>query len=172
MPAASPSPSSVFPQDRTRSRSSWQTRTISPLTKPSSNSRSRRGMQRAATTDRSSSPLDESSSSNRIGEKSMFEEINPHRRRFFGTVATAFAAAQLGLIGFANAQSGTAKPLPAIKPGTNTSFGTLKQIDAGVLNICYAEAGAPDGSPVILLHGGLMTFTAMSMSRLCWHLRV
>jgi pimeloyl-ACP methyl ester carboxylesterase len=83
----------------------------------------------------------------------MFEEINPHRRRFFGTVATAFAAAQLGLIGFANAQSGTAKPLPAIKPGTNTSFGGLKQIDAGVLNIGYAEAGAPDGSPVILLHG-------------------
>ena len=83
----------------------------------------------------------------------MFEEINPHRRRFFGTVATAFAAAQLGLIGFANAQSGTAKPLPAIKPGTNTSLGGLKQIDAGVLNIGYAEAGAPDGSPVILLHG-------------------
>src|SRR4030088_1324270 len=83
----------------------------------------------------------------------MFEEINPHRLRFFGTVATAFAAAQLGLIGFANAQSGTAKPLPAIKPGTNTSFGGLKQIDAGVLNIGYAEAGAPDGSPVILLHG-------------------
>src|SRR4030081_2783200 len=110
-------------------------------------------MQRAATTDRSSSPLDESSSSNRIGEKSMFEEINPHRRRFFGTVATAFAAAQLGLIGFANAQSGTAKPLPAIKPGTNTSFGGLKQIDAGVLNIGYAEAGPPNGPPVILLHG-------------------
>jgi len=83
----------------------------------------------------------------------MFEEINPHRRRFFGTVTTAFAAAQLGLIGFANAQFGTAKPLPAIKPGTNTSFGDLKQIDAGVLNIGYAEAGAPDGSPVILLHG-------------------
>src|SRR3981081_1986273 len=130
-----------------------QTRTISPWTKPSSNSWSRRGMQRAATTDRSSSSLDESSSSNRIGEKSMFEEINPPRRRFFGTVATAFAAAQLGLIGFANAQSGTAKPLPAIKPGTNTSLGGLKQIDAGVLNIGYAEAGAPDGSPVILLHG-------------------
>jgi hypothetical protein len=79
-------------------------------------------MQRAATTDRSSSSLDESSSSNRIGEKSMFEEIDPHRRRFFGTVTAAFAAAQLGLIGFANAQSGTAKPLPGIKPGTNTSL--------------------------------------------------
>src|SRR6202158_3254570 len=110
-------------------------------------------MPRAPTTDRSSSSLDEWSSSTQMREKARFEEINPHRRRFFGTVATAFAAAQLGLIGFANAQSGTAKPLPAIKPGTNTSLGGLKQIDAGVLNIGYAEAGAPDGSPVILLHG-------------------
>ena len=41
----------------------------------------------------------------------------------------------------------------AIKPGTNTSFGPLKQIDAGVLNVGYAEAGPADGPPVILLHG-------------------
>ena len=40
-----------------------------------------------------------------------------------------------------------------IKPGTNTSFAPLKQIDAGVLNIAYAEAGPADGPPVILLHG-------------------
>ena len=41
----------------------------------------------------------------------------------------------------------------AIKPGTNTSFGPLKQIDAGLLNVGYAEAGPADGPPVILLHG-------------------
>ena len=46
-----------------------------------------------------------------------------------------------------------AKRLPAIKPGTNTSFAPLKQIDAGVLNVGYAEAGPADGPPVILLHG-------------------
>ncbi len=40
-----------------------------------------------------------------------------------------------------------------IKPGTNTSFGSLKQIDAGVLNVGYAEAGPSDGRAVLLLHG-------------------
>jgi pimeloyl-ACP methyl ester carboxylesterase len=43
--------------------------------------------------------------------------------------------------------------LPDVKPGTNTSFGPLKQIDAGVLNIGYAEAGPANGPVVILLHG-------------------
>jgi pimeloyl-ACP methyl ester carboxylesterase len=31
--------------------------------------------------------------------------------------------------------------------------GTLKQADAGVLNVGYAEAGPANGRPVILLHG-------------------
>ena len=43
--------------------------------------------------------------------------------------------------------------LPAIKPGTNTSFHSLKQIDAGLLNVGYAEDGPGDGPPVILLQG-------------------
>ncbi len=43
--------------------------------------------------------------------------------------------------------------LPTIKPGTNTSFGPLKQIDAGLLNVGYAEAGPAAGPPVVLLHG-------------------
>ena len=65
------------------------------------------------------------------------------------------AAAPFALSALAQAQSGNAKPasLPAIKPGTNTSFGPLKQIDAGVLNVGYAEAGRADGPPVVLLHG-------------------
>src|SRR3977135_769862 len=36
---------------------------------------------------------------------------------------------------------------------TNTSFVAIKQINAGVLNVGYAEDGPADGSPVILLHG-------------------
>ncbi|HEV8190759.1 MAG TPA: alpha/beta hydrolase, partial [Ktedonobacterales bacterium] len=43
--------------------------------------------------------------------------------------------------------------LPPITPGTHTSFASLKQIDAGVLNVGYAEAGSPDGPVVLLLHG-------------------
>ena len=85
----------------------------------------------------------------------MSEEINRHRRRFFGAAAMTVAAAQLGIIGFAKAQAGKTTPtqLPTIKPGTNTSFTSLQQIDAGVLNVGYAEAGPVNGAAVILLHG-------------------
>jgi pimeloyl-ACP methyl ester carboxylesterase len=80
------------------------------------------------------------------------DEINQERRRFFGTAAMAIAATQFGIIGSAAAQRMEAK-MPAIKPGTNTSFGSLKQIDAGVLNVGYAEAGPANGPVVVLLHG-------------------
>jgi pimeloyl-ACP methyl ester carboxylesterase len=74
------------------------------------------------------------------------------RRRFLGAAALAIAAAELGSLGLAHAQA--VKPqLPPIRPGTNTSFAPLKQIDAGVLNVGYAEAGPANGPVVILLHG-------------------
>jgi pimeloyl-ACP methyl ester carboxylesterase len=82
----------------------------------------------------------------------MSEDIDQHRRQFFGTAAMTFAAAQFGLIGSAAAQMGP-KKIPAVKPGTHTSFGPLKQIDAGLLNVGYAEAGPTDGPAVLLLHG-------------------
>ena len=80
----------------------------------------------------------------------MSEKINNDRRRFFGAAVMTIAAAELAMIGSADAQSTKIKP---IKPGTNTSFSSLKQIDAGVLNVGYAEAGPANGPPVILLHG-------------------
>ena len=40
-----------------------------------------------------------------------------------------------------------------MKPGTSTSFDALKQVDAGRLNVGYAEAGPAGGPAVILLHG-------------------
>jgi pimeloyl-ACP methyl ester carboxylesterase len=88
-------------------------------------------------------------------ERTMSEAINHNRRRLFGAAALSMAAAQLGTTGLAHAQSTKTKPktLPTIKPGTHTSFASLKQIDASVLNVGYAEAGPVDGAPVILLHG-------------------
>ena len=85
----------------------------------------------------------------------MPEEINHHRRRFLGAAALSVAAAQLSLIGSAKAQPNDVKPadLAPVTPDANTSFGPLKQIDAGVLNVGYAEAGPADGPAVILLHG-------------------
>jgi pimeloyl-ACP methyl ester carboxylesterase len=83
------------------------------------------------------------------------EEINRHRRCFLSAAALTAAAAQLGIIGPAAAQPGktSARRLPAVKLGSHTSFGPLKQIDAGVLNVAYAETGPADGPVVILLHG-------------------
>jgi pimeloyl-ACP methyl ester carboxylesterase len=85
----------------------------------------------------------------------MSEDIDHHRRRFFGAAAMTVAAAQLAMVRSADAQSSRtrAADLPKIKPGTNTSFGALKQIDAGILNVGYAEAGSADGPAVVLLHG-------------------
>jgi pimeloyl-ACP methyl ester carboxylesterase len=38
-------------------------------------------------------------------------------------------------------------------PATTASFGPLKQVDAGVLDVGYAEAGPAGGPAVLLLHG-------------------
>src|SRR4051812_1774162 len=81
----------------------------------------------------------------------MHEEIDQNRRQFFSTAAITIAAAQLGLFAPASAQTSTS-PTPST-PGKNISFAPLRQIDAGVLNIGYAEAGRADGPVVILLHG-------------------
>src|SRR6202034_2199443 len=66
--------------------------------------------------------------------------INTNRRSFLSIAAITAAAAQLRVSG----QS----PTPS-----NKSFGPLKQIDAGVLNVGYVEAGTASGPAAILLHG-------------------
>jgi pimeloyl-ACP methyl ester carboxylesterase len=85
----------------------------------------------------------------------MPENIDTRRRSLLGTGALMLAAAQLGASGSARAQSADTKSttLPAVTPGTHTSFASIKQIHAGVLDVGYAEDGPADGPPVILLHG-------------------
>jgi len=81
------------------------------------------------------------------------ETIDKQRRRFLGVTAAGIAAVHFATGGSAEAQPEKASNLPAIKPGANISFGPLKQIDAGVLNVGYAETGPSNGPPVVLLHG-------------------
>ena len=82
------------------------------------------------------------------------KEIDHDRRRFFGAAAVTIAAAQFALNGSADAHPKTkAADLAQIKRGKNTTFTSLKQVNAGVLNVGYAEAGPADGPAVILLHG-------------------
>src|SRR6478672_5538053 len=83
-------------------------------------------------------------------ENEMFEEIRQDRRLFLSTAALGAAAAELGWAGGANAQSAPpGRDGASTRPAAQTSLGPLKQIDAGVLNIGYAEAGPADGPPVI-----------------------
>jgi pimeloyl-ACP methyl ester carboxylesterase len=83
-------------------------------------------------------------------EDDMSDEINHHRRHLVGAAAAALAATRLDMIGSAHAQA-TATTAKAM--ATNTSFASLRQVDAGVLNVGYAEGGPKNGPPVILLHG-------------------
>ena len=74
------------------------------------------------------------------------KQIDHDRRQFLGAAAMTVAAAQLGWLDSVRAATTSTA-------GGNTSLGPLKQIDAGILNVGYADVGPSDGRPVILLHG-------------------
>jgi pimeloyl-ACP methyl ester carboxylesterase len=82
------------------------------------------------------------------------EKIDQRRRLLMGAVAVAATAIEF--VGTARA-TGVARVTTQtnafVPDGAPKSFGQLKQIDAGVLNIGYAENGPSDGPVVILLHG-------------------
>src|SRR5947207_4796424 len=73
----------------------------------------------------------------------MHKTINETRRRMLAATAMTIAAAQVPKAIAADASAASAK----------SSFGPLEQVDAGLLNVGYAEAGPAGGRPVILLHG-------------------
>lgn len=84
----------------------------------------------------------------------MSEELSFNRRRFLAASLVTLASAEL-VIGSAQAQPEMAKSptVPVPRSGANASFATLRHVDAGVLNVAYAEVGPADGRVVILLHG-------------------
>ena len=61
------------------------------------------------------------------------EEIKFDRRRFLSAAVMSVAAAQLGVIASARADSKKSRSTETARTGTNTSFASLKQIDAGLL---------------------------------------
>jgi hypothetical protein len=85
----------------------------------------------------------------------MPEEMKNDRRRFLRNAAMTLAAAELVIMGAVDAhpvKTNSATLSPG-KPGTNASFTSITQIDAGLLNMGYAEGGPANGPAVILLHG-------------------
>src|SRR5260370_41186489 len=74
------------------------------------------------------------------------------RRRFLEVAVGALATTQLVPGQAANAGLVLDRPIELAQSEVPGSFSSLKQIDAGVLDVGYVEAGPIDGPAVILLH--------------------
>src|SRR5262245_42458991 len=70
------------------------------------------------------------------------------RRDFLGLAAAMFAGA-----GMANGSWPRYAWNPKRSTGVTPHFDQLKKIDAGLLNVSYAESGPASGPAVLLLHG-------------------
>jgi pimeloyl-ACP methyl ester carboxylesterase len=85
----------------------------------------------------------------------MLNDYNARRARILGFVAVvALIIGPTLTTGCTDARANRPSSVSTSGlPASHTSFTALKQIDAGLLNVGYAEAGPADGPAVILLHG-------------------
>jgi hypothetical protein len=81
------------------------------------------------------------------------ESTGISRRRLLAVAGVSAGVALFAQRSLFAEQGGNAPSVANATASTkNTSFGSLKQIDAGLLNVGYAEGGPAKGTPVILLH--------------------
>ncbi len=85
----------------------------------------------------------------------MSPETGHDRRSFLRTAALALAAGRLGSSDAGAERAAQRRPAEAdVKaPSTADSFPRVEQIDAGLLDVGFAQAGPKAGRPVVLLHG-------------------
>src|SRR5207253_2603034 len=79
----------------------------------------------------------------------MDNSVSLQRRRALGTAIVIIGLNEWGVVDSARAQS----TLPSKPLSSGATFAAIRQIDAGLLSIGYAESGPADGPVAILLHG-------------------
>ena len=86
-----------------------------------------------------------------MNKAKLYKQAGCSRRDFLRNTAVGVAAAKFNTAAFAAVEK---PPSDAgVTRRTIGSFDSTNQIDAGLLNVGYAEAGPANGEPVILLHG-------------------
>ena len=83
----------------------------------------------------------------------MSTEFTCNRRGFICTAAIGIAAGSIDISRLPDSQTTSAPSRARDRSRTYTQLGTVKQIDAGLLNVGYVEDGPANGRAVILLHG-------------------
>jgi pimeloyl-ACP methyl ester carboxylesterase len=85
----------------------------------------------------------------------MTEQSSIPRRQLVTTATLGLAAGTIAQLASAHGQPSDqpSRTIPEVAPGSHTTFGSLKQIDAGELSVGYADLGPTGGMPVLLLHG-------------------
>ncbi|MCM3468561.1 hypothetical protein M3643_13915, partial [Staphylococcus lugdunensis] len=75
----------------------------------------------------------------------MSNPVNLRRRRLLGTTIASIGVLDLGLAELVQAQPAPSSSASTLLSGQASPFGALQQIDAGVLNIGYADLGPKNG---------------------------